>query len=1205
MKIRQVTAMAMNKTVSWTDDQQMAIDHRNGGAIVDANAGAGKTAVLTTRIVDILSDKENITDPSGLVIITFTKKAAAELKTRLTRKMKEKLSEEPQNAEFLRRQCTLLHNARISTISSFCFSLIRENIELSSLSQGFSIMEEARAQMLRYAITEQAVENYYKTADKDSLKLILDHFAGKNGDKMLVEAIMSITGYAQNLPDPDSWYELCKDSSRLDSISDSSKNNVAPALTELSALCDNLTVLYDGLCGQDKLKAAEKRAKECMEQFIPFCRDKMTEIRTACDSDDFSNITFMDMKAIKAAVPDFTKTKIDVHSTDVKQTAEALEKLFSAAKAYRSIKSRLYTSQPVIDILVDIARTSEALYHAEKETLNAADYADAERQLYNMIQKHPEIKERAGIKLIIVDEFQDSNRLQYEIFRALSDNEENLYFVGDIKQSIYAFRGAQSEVFDTVTKNPVYTHLSLNHNFRSTDKVINGINDIFSSVMTYELGGVDYARNSRLVLGNPENVSENPEDIVEVITVTDENKNSDNGNAEADYVAYHINKMIKSGYMVENRPCKAEDFAILLRSVSDKAPCFASALADYGIPCVTKNDGKLFSEPETILMTDFLKVIDDPYSDESLARLLMSPLFGFSADDMAAVRTCTAGFDVKGIREYSEIADKELKAYASASRKKPLYTCLKRAVAGYELSKEQFPALSSLYKERPELFGTMTDRKCSLFEAELDRLRGIMAASSPSELIKCIYDTTSTADLLTVGENAENRRINLMELLSLAEEYGRYHTDGILSEFLSYIEEMKERGQKIGTNADSTISGVQIMSIHASKGLEFPIVFVSDCAKTFNTDDATKPVIFSEEYGICIKDVNKAMMSKFPSPAYEKTAEAIISKMRSEEMRLLYVAATRARNKLIFSGRSSTGLSNANSAEWLIARSSYLSWVLVPLAKGYTENIRYREVSLYQEKEKDRNDSDIDIVAVESPVTEADESAVLAIKQQITNKYPHLDATRLAAKYTATGLAAMKRQDKEKKCELYVAKPAFATGKGKGKLSGKKRGDAYHKLMEHIPFDKPMSEQEVKNYIENCTTDFLSDAERECIEPSDISRFFDDDITARMLKSGRIYREYPIFHRLSDEIMEEISEDFDKHITDRPYVQGIADMFFIEDDGIVLIDYKTDSHSDEEKLSEDYSFQLKVYEEALSKAFSLPVKEKYIYSFKNGRMITL
>lgn len=1225
--------MATNNKPDWTKEQEAAINHRDSGAIVDANAGAGKTAVLTTRVVDILCDKEKVTDPAGLVIITFTKKAAAELKARLNRKMRERLAEQPENAEHIRRQCSALHKARISTISSFCFTLIRENTEHSTLAQGFTIMEEARAQMMRYAMTEQAVEGFYKTADKKDLQLVLDHFAGKYGDKALIEAIMDITGYASNLPEPDRWYSMCKDESRLDTITERAEKELDCALSDFAAICDRLDREHNALCGAEKLKKGEERAKGCLEAAIPFFKNHLSAMTSAAESGDFSAVTFMDKDSIKAALPVYTKTEIGDYSADVNEAVGLLDKVTSKAAGLISTKSRLYKSQPLINLLTDIARSSEELYKAEKAALNVADYSDAERQLYNMLKKHPEVKTNAKIKLLIVDEFQDSNRLQYEIFRELSDNEQNLYFVGDMKQSIYAFRGAQSEVFDEVTKNPLYTHIYLNHNFRSRDNVIDGINDIFSPIMTEELGGVNYEKNSRLLLGNDKNITTDPADNTEVIIVTDEKKDSESGNAEADYVAYHINKMIKSGYRVENRPCRAEDFAILLRSTSKKAPLFASTLSQYDIGSVTKNDGKLFSEPETVIMTDYLKVIDDPYNDESLARLLMSCLFGFSADDMAAVRTCTAGFDVKGICEASEECRRELKAYAAHYKRKPLYSCVKKAVSGYTVSEEYSPALSLLYKQQPSLFGAMKDSRCIAFEKELDRLRGVMAASSPAQLIKHIYDTTSVADLLTVGENAENRRINLMGLLALAEEYDKYHSDGILSEFLRHTDEMERLEQGVEISAENVKNGVQIMSIHASKGLEFPIVFVCDCAKHFNTDDASKPAVLSEEYGICVADVNKAMMSKLPSPAYEKTAEKIIEKLRSEEMRLLYVAATRAMYKLIFTGyigaddmpaeAQDTAQRKADYIDWmrrhlagdktkkghgadwtaqeLLKKSSYLAWLNVAILKKDDPRISYSLKALAKEREKDMETLSQEEIS-DSSIT-ADRRVIDTIKQQIVTEYEYAASTRLAAKYTATGLAAMKRRDKEKKCELYVAKPPFA--KDESRLTGKKRGDAYHKLMEHIPMERAMTEQEAKSFIEGSASAFLSEAEIDCIKPSDISRFFADGITARMLKSGRIYREHPIFHRLSDEIMSEITEDYEEGISERPYVQGIVDLFFIEEDGIVLIDYKTDSHSDEETLSEDYAFQLKVYEEALQTAFGMPVKEKYIYSFGLGRMITL
>ncbi len=1214
----------MSNLIPWKPDQQIALDHRNGGAIVTAGAGSGKTAVLNTRIADILCDRTSDIDPSKLAVITFTKKAAAELKTKLIRMMRERMSENPVDAEFIRGRITALHNARISTISSFCFSLVREYINRSTLASGFEIMEESRAAMTRYALAEVAVEEFYKTADAKDLSLILEHFVGKN-DKLLIDSVLRISTFASNLPEPDSWYEHCKDKSRLDDIRDSSADEYNATKAEFSRLCDTIEKAYKSICAETKPKAAQIRAKECIEALSPLCADAVKTLDNAVSNNDFTSVTFLDIKKIKETIPPYTKNKVGNDSEDIKAVAETLAKLYDSALHAKETREALYNSQPVIDILIDITRRFEELYAAEKQAMNVADYSDAERQLYNMLKNDPSLKDDIGLQMIVVDEFQDSNRLQYEIFRMLSDNKQNLYFVGDIKQSIYAFRGAQSEVFSEVTKDADYTCLSLNHNFRSRDNVINSINEIFCPIMTEKLGGTDYAKTSQLLLGNPENISVSKDDITEVIVICD-----NDSDAEPMYVAHRINEMIKSGYMIENRPCTAEDFAIIFRADSSKAPSYAKALARYDISSTTKGGGDFFSEPEIEIMTDYLKIIDNPYNDESLARLLMSGLVGYSADKMAAIRTCTIGFDIAGIRETCE---EELKAYASYHQRKPLYACIKAAKKGYEIKEEYFPSLYKLYNDNPELFGSMSDKECTEFEIQLDRLRGVMAASSPAELIKHIYDTTSVADLLTVGENGEKRRANLDSLLSLANNFCSYHSDSILSDFLNHIDNMKKKGQKAELTSGKATSGVQIMSIHASKGLEFPIVFVCDCGKDFNRSDATKDVVMSRKYGISICDVNKSLMSRIPSPSYKKTAEKIIEKLRSEEMRLLYVAATRAKYKLIFTGKPlskgrkteiAVEIPANDSSAALLTKDNYLSWILIPFIKMLEQSssdtlitsaeetvghIRYQAVSL-DDFIGDSSEGDIaDTEEDNSSDTQQADSIAEEIKSQITSGYTYKASTEIAAKYTATGLASMKRRDNDnddEKGKLYISYPTFLREADGKKLSGKKRGDAYHKLMEHIPFDKPVSEQEAADYIRNCTDDFLSDAERDCIKPADISLFFTNEVAQRMLCSEKIYREFPIFHRLSDNILSEVIEDYrDKNITDGCYVQGIADMFFIEKDGIVLVDYKTDSFSDEEKLTEDYSFQLRVYAEALEKAFSLPVKEMFIYSFKKGKMVKI
>ncbi len=1186
----------MGENINWTPEQQAAINHKNGGAIVTAGAGSGKTAVLTSRVIKLICDKENPIDPSKIAVVTFTEKAAAELKSRLSRQMKRAIAENPSDNAFLRSQNVKLKSARISTISSFCFSILRENAEYSRLAPGFTVIDETKATLMKHTVCETILEEFYAKADENEKKLLLDCFVGKN-DETLANTIISFYDNMCNLVSPDNWINECSEHRKLKTAQDDIRNRAQMLHNSLNEASFTLEDAMDSL--------------ELTPSFIESTEDYISFMQASADELKDSNYCLTgNAKAFKAPRKANCNNK-EIHILR-ENLAKTYESFIESCANLQEFKTMEIACLPAKQLILSLIIKFRERYENEKLALNAADFSDAERGVYEMLINHPDISNKIGLSLIIVDEFQDSNALQYEIFRRLSDNRNNLYFVGDIKQSIYSFRGAQPEVFDRISHDKEnYTSLPLNENFRSTRDVIDGINSIFDNIMTPELGGVDYAKESRLVCGTKTECTE--ENITEVVIVnhSDEMKAA---KAEAKYIAQRIRHMIDSGYTVKGRACTQSDFAIILRAPREKTEIYVDALESCNLRANT-NIGEPFCErPEIALMIDYLKVIDSPYDDQSLARLLMSPVFGYSAEKMARLRTGTIGFDLQKI---SEICPEALKAYSEHNRRQPLYACINAAAKGYELSEKYNKELCGLYNEHPQYFGSMKCRECEEFTDTLYRLRSVMNSSCISKLIRCIYDTTETANLLMLADDAEIRNENLDLLISYAKQYEYSQGIGMLSDFLENLSTMEENGSLKSATREND-DGVNYMSIHASKGLQFPIVFVADCGKTFNAQDYSKDVLFSEEYGICLKYKNKEKMCKLPTPIYNHAAKKIKDKMRSEEMRLLYVAATRAEQKLIFTGKAGKSAFDdyysTQSTYVDCSKQSAMSWILEAskaLSKCFREevydsfkagSVLYKSVII--------SDSE-DTITADKAIAEAtaDSEAVRRISENIRRSYEYCVHTKIAAKYTATQLTANRRiiSGSSEQCDLYVAMPDFMSEDEKG-LSGKHKGDAYHKLMEHIPFDRSLSLDEIKSYIRNDTSDFLNDKERKCIKPEDIKAFFDCDVSKRCVACGRenIYKEHPIFHKLdvsklsAKELGLSENEQFDDA---SPYIQGIADMFFIENGEIVLVDYKSDSFSDEEKLSDNYSFQLNLYKDALETAFGTRVKEMYIYSFRLRKMI--
>lgn len=566
-------------------------------------------------------------------------------------------------------------------------------------------------------------------------------------------------------------------------------------------------------------------------------------------------------------------------------------------------------------------------------------------------------------------------------------------------------------------------------------------------------------------------------------------------------------------------------------------------------------------------------------------------------------------------------------------KRKPLYSCVMQAVRGYDTS--EYKKLHELTKD------IKADAKCTGFVNDLDSFRNAATASSPQELIRSIYDRISADELLSVGDDPATRQANLELLVSYAREYSDYKDGGTLGDLIFNLENMG------GLTAAQTAGGhgVKIMSTHMSKGLQFPVVFVANCASSFNDDDYTGDVVISEEYAVASKSVDISTMSKIQSPAYHAAAQEVKKQLASEEMRLLYVAATRAENKLIFTANISKAcdeymsLLDVNRAGKKVGKcngSSYLSWLIEALSAECDKVndmqsgiIDYGDVRyIFYPLAYGGDEHSLTISALNTGAENADEytddknndSTDIAVDEQFRSElekklnaaYAYEPLTKISAKFTATELAAnLREKNGEENYGLFIGKPSFLTENNTGKLSGKRRGDAYHKLMEHIPFEKILSEDEISDYIKNSTAGFLDKAEQNSINAGDIAGFYGNDVAKRIVqasKNGKLYREYPIFHRLDTQCYDPAIFGADSREMlegAEPYVQGIADMFFIEDDGIVLVDYKTDKTDDEQKYKDDYKLQLDIYKEALEKEFSVPVKQMIIYSFTLGRFIDL
>lgn len=1241
----------------WTDDQIKAINHEHSGmkkssAIVSAAAGSGKTAVLVERVIQIISDQEKAIPANSLAVVTFTNKAASELKMRLNSALKAMIKEE--KSEYLREQQLLLNEAKISTINSFCINIIRENVNLLDISPDFTILGEEETGTLMQDSINKALDYFYDNCTVSEQKELFNNFVIKN-DKKIEEIILQIHNFLSNIPNKNNWINQQKNkfinSSNyydyyfnilkevLISMLNSVINYNKKATNELQKLpidmphreklfniinddYGKIIKIIDMIKTKDNDLIADELSKFKLDKF-PSCRFDKYDKRE-----------------------EYTQFKDDIKSIRdnyIGKTKKINEYIFIKSDHIEDCNLQIN----IINILFNIYEKFSEIFSEIKRQKNVIDFSDSEQFTYEILNdngKPSEVAKRLSkdLSMIIVDEFQDSNDLQYEIFRLLSNDEKNLYFVGDVKQSIYGFRGANPNVFINLCDNDEYQLLPLNKNFRSRQEVVNAVNMVFLSIMTKESGGVDY-KNSRLVYGANFPMQRNATEFYILDGDTDNKTNhfSDEDDDESDFddltvienqakfVANRINEMLESGFMVNSkegmRKAVPSDFCVLLRDKIGNAEHFADYLREFGIVVNSSGIKNYLALFEINLIMDFLTIIDNPLKSVEFLSVLMSPIYLFSAEILTAIRIGATNLD---IHELEKVVD--MTKFYSKFKKASLYSCVLKCSKPFtikEIENDEFykdcfsddekSKLKQLYKNNPNAFRRDGNELCKEFINDFKELRSFMAGNSVERLIRKIYDSRNFMSAISLYENSTQRVANLRKLLAYASDFER-NTNSGLSDFVRYINNIKEnKGDLSQANLGASAeNAVQIMTIHKSKGLEFPIVFICDLQKKFNMLDLRKELILDINSGIGLKFNDNERMIKYETLMHKSIKEVKRKRFLSEEMRLLYVAMTRAKEKLILTATVDGGyekfienVKNSYKFDPNFAK-TYLDWLTFSIAENVDcnritadseiliEDISFK-ISAAQFKESESLPQNGEI----KEKTIADERIIERIETNLAFKYPHITDTLMPQKFTATQLAKIEFENDEivKNDESYFffRNPQFTN---KRQYTGKFYGDTYHKLMEMIPFESSFvnSDNTISHFIEGAySRGKLSDLEKSVLNPMKIYEFFTSEIGKRVLNSNEIHKEFPIFAQLEGFAGASTDQD------DIPIVQGIADLFFYENDEIVLVDYKTDRVSDLESLVEIYKEQILAYKMALEKMFLKKVKASYLYSFHKNAEIEI
>ncbi|MCR4615023.1 MAG: helicase-exonuclease AddAB subunit AddA [Clostridiales bacterium] len=1165
--------------VRWTPEQTKAIEARKGTLLVSAAAGSGKTAVLVERVIRRITDRENPCGINSLLTVTFTRAAAAQMRDKIAAALAKEMQKDPGDAH-LRRQSLLLPTAKICTIDSFCNDLVKENFHALGINPDYKIADEGELDLVGEDAVSTVIEELYKEADPGFIDLVELTFKGRD-DSYLASTIRRLYGLACAYPDPEEW---------LVSLKEAYENAAAPGETpwgerifdyaEEGALAcreqiqNVLTLMEDEPAIMEKYGEAFSLDKEKFTALIEKLRAKDWDGAREFLS-DFTLAGLGRLSAKNAsALSDFAK---DIRKNCLNKIIEGMRELFCCTA--EEFEEDIAASAPVVAALIDgVIRYGEEFGRLKAEQ-NVLDFSDIIHLAIRLLVKKDEAGQLVktplacqlseGFSEILVDEFQDINEVQNMLFTALSKDRSNLFMVGDVKQSIYRFRQAMPEIFlgirDTL---PMYENgnyparVNLDRNFRSRSGVTQAVNFIFSQLMTPRLGGLSYDEGEALVCGAEYAEHDCPDAEVHLLT-------ADREHTEAQYVARLIRKMIDEGVTVKDgdgeRPAGFGDFCILLRSPKNSGGKFIEALKELSIPAYFDTSDGLFDTTEVKFMLNLLRVLNNPVQDIPLTGVMLSPVFGFTPEELAKMR----------------IPD----------RKVPIYNSLVN------------------YAEN--------DKKSKDFLLKIEELRRLAATLPVDSLIRRLSEETGYLAVVGALPGGSQRRSNLRLLEECAVRYSDGGKAG-LPRFINFIDRIIQGSAKepAARQISENAGVVRIMTVHKSKGLEFPICILADCAKAFNAKDTKENIIVHPRMGIGIKRILPEIMVRHDTVSSKAAILAAGQDNRSEELRVLYVALTRAKERIItVATERSPGSKLKRLAEYICGEGkippffadncrSFSDWILLAMLRHPDAHV-FRELAGAQFVKRIDTPLKIKFIcpdiegedAAEQTQTvraPADGALTARLREQLDYRYPYDSLGGVASKLTASGLAHGGIDTEH----FAVTQPAFMSEKG---LTPAQRGTAFHLFMEHC--DYGACGRDISGEIARLVSaGRLTEAEGKALNVSRLQKFFAGDLAKRIMNSDKFFREKQFT------VTVPAGELYDlPPVTagEKILIQGMVDCLFIEGGKAVIVDYKTDKTDRISELAERYSAQLEIYKKAMEQVLGIEVSELILYSFYLGEQIKL
>ena len=1200
--------------MNWTKEQQDAIYKKDSNILVAAAAGSGKTAVLVERIIQkILKDGVDI---DKLLVVTFTNAAASEMRERVLEAIYKKLDEEPEN-ENLQRQIVLLGKSNICTIHSFCLDVIKNNFFEINLSANFRIASEEEIELLKQEVLENVFEKLYEDEDENFAKLV-NTYTGYRGDEPLKEIVLKIYRFMQSAPFPKEWllekvrmFEECEEkdfakSSWGEILIKNLREDIIDGINSLKIVRNKLEKYYE----LEKYKLTIESDIETFKELYDKTEKSWDE--AFCYASEIKLKSWpIDKKIVMDAKDEAKSARDTVKNKLMKIIKETL--IYNSESAYRDI----YAMYEVLEILKDVIFSFDEEFMKKKRERNIIDFNDIEHYALKILVKKDENgnyvgtdvakKYREKFEEIAIDEYQDSNQVQEYILGTVSRG-NNLFMVGDVKQSIYKFRQACPELFldkydrYDLNGNDDGLKIQLFKNFRSRDNVLQITNEVFKTIMSKSLGDIDYTEEEYLNLGASFEPHENSLDIAEldIIDLKDDDsimawKNDEDEivdeeldefinqlekeQIEAKFVVKRIKEIIDSKVQVKDkkmgyRDVTYKDIVILLRSTSKLAPIYEKELVNNDIPVFSDSSNEYLDTIEIQTIISLLKILDNPIDDISLVSVLRSEIGTFDDNEIVEIRLC--------------------------NRDGNFY--------------------DSLLVAKDELTGEFKE-KVNNFLNKLNKWREESEYLSLAEIIWKIYTDTGFYNYVGLMPNGLLRQANLKMLFERAKEYEKTSFKGLFN-FIMFVERLKSgnsdmsSAKVIGENENV----VRIMSIHKSKGLEFPIVFLCSTSKKINMQDLNSNLLLHQKLGIGPQYINYEKMVEYSTSA--KDAIKIITKEESisEEMRILYVALTRAKEKLIITGTTKDHFkelekkkeilnvynSNGGRLNPIILKKyiSYLDWIeLVYLSSEEMKKlIKVNEYSkkdiVLKEEEKEIEIREFDF---EKDIN------FEKYEKEFSWNYENSVATKLPIKSTVSKIKEMQNEGIDlfeiSNKEIGIAEIVPKFMEDEEKISASKKGTLMHLFLQKLDLKKQYSKEELENLKQELIAKrIISEDEACCINLLKIQNFLNSKLGEKLRKAKVIEKEKAFCLKINaKEIFEEAKEE-------TILVQGIIDLYAIFDDGKVsLIDYKTDfvENGNECALVKKYKNQLGIYKRALEDALEKKVESVYIYSLYLNKEIKI